>query len=71
MKMDPLPVINDTNHRSMTYFPTTKRCAHRGHSNVDTITVVADPAFDADRDKPGGAFLVIIPCINCLLRLEC
>ena len=42
----------------------TKRCAsqtktrllplNKGNSNVDTMTVVADPATDAGLNKPGG-----------------
>ena len=59
IKIDPFPVICDTNHRSMTtHLPITKRCASRtktrllpltkGSSNDDKIMVVADPAIEGE-----------------------
>ena len=68
IKIDPFPMICDTNHRSMTtYLPIMKRCALRtktrllplteGNSYDDKIMVAADPAIEGERLSPGGGSL--------------
>ena len=68
IKIDPFPMICDTNQRSITtYLPIMKRCASRtktrllpltrGSSNDDKIMVVAEPAIEGERPSPGGGSL--------------